>query len=356
MAELEIKPTPQMRLRVAALIFVGCVISATEMYLLAGGLADVFARRSTLTTFMADAAGVTTESEVRLSGIRIGQVQSVELSGSQDPPHTVRIQMRVLTRYLKFIPADSQTDVNADTIVADKFIDVAEGKSAIPIAENAVLPAKPMPQATDRADVLAALQDRLTQIDHILTQMESPDTDLGKFVQNNDVYDSMLAFIGDFDTGIHAFLNPQSELGQAVFTPELYNRMRNIISKTDNILSSIQNGEGTAGHMFATDEQYNEWVRELVELHSAVADANAGKGRLGALLQDDGDYQQIARLLGSMDATLDSLNAGEGQGGRLLTNAQAYESLNSSLRRMEAELRDLREHPQKYLRVRHKIF
>jgi phospholipid/cholesterol/gamma-HCH transport system substrate-binding protein len=52
------------------------------------------------------------------------------------------------------------------------------------------------------------------------------------------------------------------------------------------------------------------------------------------------------------DALLARFNAGEGTAGRLLSNAQLYESLNGSLRSMEQLLRDLRENPRKYLRVK----
>lgn len=345
-----------MVLRVAALVCIGATLSATEMYLLAGGGTDVFARRTTLTTYMADAAGVNTESEVRLSGLHIGNVNKVELSGSQDPQRVVRIQMRVLTRFLKYIPSDSQTDVNADTIVSDKYIDIAEGTSALPMEENAVLPAKPMPLATDRADLIAGLQDRLTQIDQILTEMETPETRTGKFILQEDVYNSMLAFTSDLDRGLHAFLNPQSDLGKAVFTPEMYDKIRAVLKDVDDVLTPIQNGEGMAGHLFASDEQYNNIVRELSDLRASLADANTGKGRLGSFLQNDEDYVRFARLLASADATLASVNAGEGGLGRLLTNAQLYESLNGSLQSMESLLRNLRENPQKYLRVRHRIF
>src|SRR5580698_7951108 len=120
MAELEIKPTPAMRMRLALLVLIGAVLSSTEMYLLAGGAGDFLDRKTTLTTYMPDAAGVTTESEVRLSGIHIGDVRKIELSGSLDPNRIVRAEMQILTRYLKYIPADSLTDVNADTIVAVK--------------------------------------------------------------------------------------------------------------------------------------------------------------------------------------------------------------------------------------------
>src|SRR6267154_1612229 len=89
MAELEIKPTPKMRLRIVALIGVGTGISLVLMYLLVGGGQDFFARRTTLTTYMPDAAGIAPDSEVRLSGIRIGKVQDVRLSGLLDPRRAV---------------------------------------------------------------------------------------------------------------------------------------------------------------------------------------------------------------------------------------------------------------------------
>src|SRR5579863_8113311 len=175
MAELEIKPTPKMRLRVFALIGAGAAISLVLMYLLVGGGQDFFARRTTLTTYMPDAQGVTRDSEVRLSGVRIGKVQKVELSGLLDPRRAVRTEMRVLTRYLKGIPEDSQTDVSEDNLVGDKFIDIAEGKSPLPIKEDGVLESEPVKQAADRADLIRILQNNLAQVDQILADMSSPD-------------------------------------------------------------------------------------------------------------------------------------------------------------------------------------
>ena len=72
---------------------------------------------------------------------------------------------------------------------------------------------------------------------------------------------------------------------------------------------------------------------------------------MGELLESDEGYTQVARALADVDAKMAALNAGEGSG-RLLTNAQLYESLNGSLLRLEALLKDIRENPQKYLRVK----
>ena len=345
MAELEIKPTAKMRLRVTAVIWIGIGISALEMYLLAGS--DLFERRTTLTTYLPDAAGVTTDSEVRLSGIRIGGVSKVELSGSLDPRRIVRVQMRVLARYLKSIPSDSQTDVNADTLVDYKFVDIAEGKSPLPIAEDAVIQSKPAVSATDRTDVLAAVQQDLAQVDQLLTQTLSPDTELGRFVNGEKEYDAVLSRVSGFDNALHTFLNPQGNLGKAVYSLDMYNQIHNSVLSVDKTLASIQNGEGAPGRLFASDDQYDQFVRQLADLRASLAAANTSP-----LLQDDESYLRITRLLASTDSMIASLNAGEGRAGRLLTDQQLYESLNGSLRSMETLLREVREHPQKYLRIK----
>jgi len=352
MAQLEIKPTPRMRLRVFAVIAAGAGISFVLMYLLVGGGGDFFARRTTLTTYMPDAAGIAAGDEVRLSGIRIGTVQKVALSGMLEPRRAVRAELRVLTRYLRDIPQDSQTDVSADTLVGYKFLDIAEGKSPIPIGEDGVLQSEPVQAAADRANQMTTVQNDLEQFDHILADLSSPNTQTGKLFMTEQLYDTVLLHLRDFDNGLHTVLTPQSDLGKAFYSLELYNTIHDFAGQFDNMLASIQNGEGTAGQLFASDEQYDEILRELTDLRSSLADANAGKGKWGAMLQDDASYRQMAHLLSTTDALIASLNVGEGTGGRLLANAQLYESLNGSLRRLEEFLRDFRENPRKYLRVK----
>ena len=127
----------------------------------------------------------------------------------------------------------------------------------------------------------------------------------------------------------------------------MYNQIHNSVLSVDKTLASIQNGEGKAGRLFASDDQYNQFLRQVADLRASLAAASSSP-----LLQDDASYLRITRLLASTDSMIASLNAGQGRAGRLLTNQQLYESLNGSLRRMETMLRDFRENPQKYLRIK----
>src|SRR5579871_5333743 len=143
MAQLEIKPTSEMRLRVLTVVVAAVFLASVLFFLLAGGTGELFARRAVLTTYMPDAAGLAKGGEVRLNGIRIGTVQNVELTNGFDKAREARAQMRVLARYLREIPEDSQTAISSDTLVAPRFIAITKGKSLMPVRDDGVLSGEP---------------------------------------------------------------------------------------------------------------------------------------------------------------------------------------------------------------------
>lgn len=352
-AELEIKPSFTMQLRVVGVMLAALGGAGLLIYLLIGGGGDIFAQRATITTYMPDATGLSRESEVRLSGIRIGTVSRVELSGRLDPQRPVRVDMRVVKRYLRSIPVDSLTNISTDTLVGGAFVDISEGKSPATLPENGVVESEPYKQAADRADMIKVLTTNLARIDQLLIEVSSPDTKVGSFIVGSAQYDGALAKITSFDNQLHQFLQPESQTGQVLFSPKLYDQIRGSVVDADNRLAAIQRGEGTAGRLFASDEQYFSILEQLRGLRTALADANAGKGAAGALLHDDAAHARIVKLLASTDRAITVLNQGQGRAGELLSNSQLYESLNGTLRGIEALLKDVRTDPRKYLRIKY---
>jgi phospholipid/cholesterol/gamma-HCH transport system substrate-binding protein len=352
MVELEIKPTAAAKTRVTVVIIIAVAISLTLVFLLTGGGRVIFASHSTLYTYVSDAAGLRRNAQVRLSGIPIGTVQNIALSGLLDPQRAVRVEMRVDTNYLRSVPADSQTSITADNLVGDQFISIDEGKSPIPVNADGTLASEPLKQAADRADLILSLQDKLHQVDDVLTQMSSPDTVFGKFMNGEAEYDEFVGRVASFQKSLNAFEGPDNPVGQALFSDTLYNKIRGDIAKVGDTLASIQRGEGAGGKLFASDQQYNDFVRELRDLRTSIADVNAGKGKLGPLLHDDESYRNIVKMLSQTDAMIASLTAGEGAIGQLLVSPQLYESLVGTLKGMQEMLADLQAHPQKYLRYK----
>ena len=350
MAELEIKPTAIMRVRVFAIVWLALCFSALLVYLLTGGRGELFAATTNISTWLPDATGVTYKTPVRLDGIQIGTVSHVELSGRLDPQRAVYVQMTIKRRYLRDVPMDSTTAINADTLIGDKFIDINEGKSAAPLSDDGVLESEPVKQASDRADLIRALADELRQIDTMLATVSDPNSPLGHFIVGEAEYDGFLVHLKEFDAALRSFVSPQSPVGQMLFTNALYDGLHADVVRVDRQLASIQSGEGTAGHLFTSDQQYEGFVRDVRGLRDSLAKLDSGQGRAGALLQSDAGYDRVANALKKIDTLLAGLNAGEGQFGHLIRDPQLYESLNGSLRSLEEALRDFRENPRKYLR------
>jgi phospholipid/cholesterol/gamma-HCH transport system substrate-binding protein len=348
---LEIKPSRAMIAGSVGVIAVAAFLTLYLSFLLFGGGADMFAQRTTLTTYMPDGTGLSSESEVRLSGIRIGMVDKVEFSGLLDPQRAIRVRFHIWKRYLKNIPEDSQTDIDSDNIVGYAFIGVAGGKSPVPIGEDGVLQSEPLKQAVDRADEIKVLRDNLTHIDQLLAQASSPDTKIGNFIVSTVAYDQFHSTLDNAQRTIHTLITPQSTLGQAFYSLDMYNKIHDGVVNIDATLQSIQNGQGTAGQFYAKDDQYNDMLRQLSDLRTSLADTNSGKSSV-PMLQNDDMYRSVQHALASIDSTLASLNAGEGRVGGLLANQQLYESLNGSVRELERVLRDLRENPRKYMRIK----
>src|ERR1019366_5139779 len=229
--KLEIKPTVFAQVRVLLVLASGTVVLAYLCFLLIGGSADLLARKASITGYVPDATGVAATSEVRLSGIVIGKVSSLEISGSLDPAKAIRLDMRVASRYLKSIPADSLVSVGSDTLVGYKFIGIAEGKSPASLTEGGVLQSQPIQNALFRADLVGAL---------------------------------------------HTFLTPKSSLGQAFYSSKMYDQIHDQVTKADQTLAAIQRGVGKTGQMFVSDQQYEAMLRQLTSLHSTLVDVNAG--------------------------------------------------------------------------------
>lgn len=342
--ELEIKPSGAARARVAAVIISAVVISGTLMFLLTGGGRVLFASKSTIYTYVPDAAGLVDNADVRLSGIPVGKVAKVQLSGYLDPQRIVKVEMRVNTEFLENIPSDSQTSIDADNLVGTQFVSIDEGKSKLPLQADGVLKSEPLKQAADRADLIKSLSDELAQVDDLLTQMSSPNTPVGALVNGEQEYDQLLKRISGFQASLHNFEGTDNRVGQVLFSDKLYNQVHGYVKQVDDTMASIERGEGAAGKLFASDEQYQEFIRQLRDLRGSLAKAKP-------YLNDDSQYRRIQQLLKQTDATIASMNAGEGAVGQLVVNAQLYESLNGSLRSLQALLLDFREHPQKYLRI-----
>jgi len=335
------------KFRVAMMIGCAVGILCVLFYLLLGG-ADAFQPAVTVYGYMPDLAGLAKKSAVQFNGIHVGEVAGTALSGLKDPNKIVRIEMAIIRQYLEFIPEDSTLEVTAQNVLGDKFVNVNEGKSPRHLAAGDELLTPPPPNINP-ADMLKGGRDILKQIDAVVRDMETGHGDVGKLVKGEEVYDSLLRKISEFQRAVRAVGDRNSRMGQLLYDEAYFDELQAPVKRLDRQLADLEAGQGTGGKLLKDAAQYERLRKSIGDLNRALAQLNAGKGQTGKLLKDDELYRRISRIVDNLNAEVDALNSGEGALGQLMVSSSLYESLHGSTKTLQDMLRSVRENPKKFI-------
>jgi len=350
--DLELEGQKRTRFRVFGLLAVALLILGTLIFLLTGGGGELFADRSTIRTYLPDGSGLTDSGPVRLNGITIGKIDSVGLTASTDPRRVVEVGMAIKDRFLPSLPVDSVAAISADNLLGDKYINITRGKSSQTVRGGGELPSLIQSDTFNQADLVASLGTNLKRLDDLLTQIESPNTQLGQFVQGQDFYDQLRDQIEDIQTAVTSYGSPRSEFGKSLFRKELYDKIRTPLLHFDKMLAQIQSGEGQGGRWLKDPAIYDDARKNVAEIRKSLDDLNAGKGPAGRFLEDDEMFRQIQKLVNSMESAIDGINSGEGMVGQMLANGQLYDTLAGQSRELREFLKEFRTNPRTFLRIK----
>ncbi len=339
---------------IAAMVILGVLI-----WLLTSQ-APLWESRAALYTYVHDAGGLTTGAPVRLNGIPIGSVSTIELTNLDDPRRYVRIRLEVRTRYLRDIPIDSIAGVAAESVLGSKFISINRGQSPARVKPGAVLPSEPSAEleALMRRGftLLDSAHAILARLDRIVAMIERGQGNVGKFIVDEELYSRLVSTIAEYQKIATAMTSGQGTIGRLLSDDALYNEARSAVAGVDALIAGLQKGEGTAGQLLKNPALYDEARASVAELRVILQDIRSGKGTAGKLVTDDQLYQRIASVTESLDKLLTAINQGEGTIGQLVVNRALYDNLTGTTDELRALLRDIRANPKKFLRFKVSLF
>jgi phospholipid/cholesterol/gamma-HCH transport system substrate-binding protein len=347
------------QLKVGVVAFVAMVILAVLIFLLTGNK-NIFERDETVRTYMADGAGMTESTPVRLNGILVGAVQGIKLSGSKDPKRAVEFELTIQEKYMKDIPEDSTAAVTAANLLGSKFIDITKGQSATPVkpgAELRSLQTQDIPELmAQSANLITTLQDISKRTDSMLADIDAGKGNLGKLLRDDELYKRLNGIAAEGQQLLADVRNGKGTLSKLIYDDSLYQEVRAPLKRIDAMLDDLQQGRGSAGKLLKDPQLYDEAQQTLAEMRRLSQELNAGKGTAGKLLKDDQLYKQFTELVGKLDSTIDRINSGQGTVGQLLVNPQVYEAMNGTMREFQGLAKDIRANPKKFLRIKLAIF
>jgi phospholipid/cholesterol/gamma-HCH transport system substrate-binding protein len=355
------------QLRIGIMASFSMAILGALIFLLTGS-GDLFGSNATLYTLMDNSAAMAPSTTVRLNGISIGKIDTIELTGSNEKGKKVKIKMKVKQKMLSQIPNESIAGVDAANLLGEKFLNIDKGKSPVPIKDGGYLKSAEggdIPELVKHAgDLLGTLEAIINRFDALLADIEGGKGNVGKFIKDDALYNTVLASTKELNKIVNTISSGKGVVGHLLNDEAFYEEFRSPIKRLDAMLNDLQQGQGTAGKLLKDPALYDDFrqtiadMRRLinVDLKQIVDDLNSGKGTAGKLLKDEELYRRMNQLVANLETSLDKVNSGQGTLGQLLVNGQLYESLNGATREAQDLIKAIHANPKKFLRIKLGLF
>lgn len=264
-------------LRLKAAIGTTIVVVLGLVSFAVGGL-RIFERTYPLAVIVDDAAGLEAGDPVRVAGVAVGSVQSVERIPEDG---TLRVDFDVDADVE--VSRASTISVRLRTLLGKKFLDITDPGSGPALAAGAVIPRSQTIPATDVDTLLNAAEPTVerTDVEGINALLASADRTLaGRGEQLRDVFTDLAELAS-------TFADREAELGRLI---ESTNRLAGVVEARDGELRSVLDGMDL---VMAALGQRGGNLTNLVGEVTTLADT------LSPLLADN--RTEFGRLFGQMN-------------------------------------------------------
>jgi len=317
---------------------VALLILGTLAYLLTGG--TLFQAKSTVYLYLPDATGLLKGLPVRVNGIGVGKIASVELSGSRDPNRMIKVTMTIERDSLASISTDATAQVASETAVGDKYVAITAGVQPAHVQPNGEIPYKGSEELLKTEDLIQ-FQKRVAAIDDVFKDMESGKTPVGEFIQGDAVYRKLLSRVDDVERGVKAIANTEDAVGRELYTDRLAEQMHALVSNVDNRLAQLQAGQGSAGQFLRSPAQYDDLRQRIAKLQTTLTDL-----KKQPLLASDQAYLDWNKGVAALIQRVEDFNATP-----IMITPASYEALNGAVAEIQQTAKAFRENPKKFLRI-----
>jgi phospholipid/cholesterol/gamma-HCH transport system substrate-binding protein len=370
----------EVRVGLLVVVAIGVLIF---LILNASGDISPFSKKLSVKARFANADGLRRGSEVRLAGVRIGKVDDVRLLPPSDNPNekveaTLSIDDEVDGRpSTELIRTDSTARLGSPSLLgSDKLINVTPGTAlGQPVTEGYLLPPGTEPGNFEALtasgnELMQQLNKLSVQFTDIARKINAGEGTLGRFVNDEAVYNNLNTTIRDVNDVIREIESGQGSAGRFVKDPTLYNNLSAATASLQSIADDLRAGRGTAGKFLTDDAIYNDarsaiarFNRSVDEISVIVADLRAGRGTAGKLLTDEAIYNDARAAISRfntaaerIDNVVAGVQRGEGTAGKLLTDEQLYSNVNQLSAETVKLIYDFRQNPKKYLTIKFELF
>lgn len=336
----------QLKVGILAVVALGLTAGLITMVGGGGGFAW---QQYALRTRFTDVQGLKEGAVVRVAGVEVGTVDSVDFAGAE-----VEVGLRIHKRMRNTITTASRASIGSLSLLGEATIDITPATEGTPLADGDLIPSvPPRGQLSTVADSATRSLDEATRL---LRDMRAGRGTVGRLFTDDRLYREITAFVEAAEQVTASLNQSRGTLGLLLNDPAAYGSLRDTLANLAAVTDRLRRGQGSLGRLVEDDRLAASLTATAGHLDQVTARLSRGEGTAGKLLTDDALYARLNAVSARLDQVLARLDAGDGSAGQLLRDKQLYENMNGAVREMRDLLSDIRRDPKKYLNVKVSLF
>lgn len=292
--------------------------------------------------------GLNEGDPVRLSGVQVGKVKSIELED-------YRIRVVFAVKEGTAVKPDSYAKVQQTNLLGGQFLGLSFGSEEQPYLEPGS--AVPTKESTNIDQLLTDLDHNLKQtlgelsdfvaegregltasLEHlrsVLRKVDDGEGTFGKLVNDDDLYEEVSQISADLKDLTGRLRKGEGTLGRLFTDESLYVETREALGYVRDIAARLKEGEGTLGRLLVDDELHTQTVDAMANIRELTEKVNNGEGTLGRLINEDELYEDTAETMSRVHSIVVKIDDGQGTVGRLINEDDIYRDVRTTLNKVE---------------------
>jgi phospholipid/cholesterol/gamma-HCH transport system substrate-binding protein len=335
-------------LRIGVLTIAAIAIAAVLIFSLTG-TRGFFWQRYPLRTKFPDVAGLTPGSPVRVAGVEVGSVKTVDLAGEE-----VDVSFEVNKSVRERITDKSIATLGSVSLLGQAAVDITPEIHGTPIPDGGYVPAGRAKGSL--ADITETANTGIGEITGLVKDLRGGKGTVGKLMTDDRLYAELEQFATSANDVTNAIKSGRGTIGRLLNDRQTSDSLNASLKNLQDMTARINAGEGSLGRLLK-DEAFAESLTGATNNLRTLTDRlNSGQGTAGKLVTDTALYDRMTQVTGRLDDVISKLNNGEGTAGQLLKDKQLYENMNKTVLEFQALLTEIKKDPKHYLNVKVSIF
>lgn len=307
-------------LKVGIVVLIGIVIFVFIVSIV-GTEQNIFASTYELKLFMPNVRGLVNGAMVTLGGLKIGYVTDMRFVTVRETTG-VDVRMKVLTKYASSITTSSVAQIKTIGLLGDKYIDISigfDGEQALP--EGSELP---LLESFDLEAAGPRLNKTLEDFSELLSNAKE--------------------ITGTIRKG-------EGSVGRLVHRPVVAEELERFVASMNRIAAAVEGGEGALGAMVRDRRLGENLAAVAANLRTVTDRLSRGEGTAGKLIMDESLYRSLASFSARADSLLGRAADDSSNVAKMISDPEFYDRISRLLEDLDLLLVDLREHPDRYVKV-----